>query len=92
MLRMFGAVLCPIIATELHNNLEPLMEPQSDSRVKTAVSSTIFVVRRAFGSMAAMTMLDLGFWSKNSSEKKVRAMSAILDKRNQLTMPRRCCT
>ena len=56
MLSMFCAASCPRIATELLNNLEPLMESQSGSMVETTALSTVFVVRSAFGGTAATTM------------------------------------
>ena len=89
MLSMFCAASRPIITTEHHKNcnLESLMEPQSDSitLVKTAASSTVFVVRRAFESMVAVTMRDLGYCRKIRGDIKARAMNYMLE----LTKPTR---
>ena len=56
---MLYAAPRPRIATEQHNNLEQLIEPQFDNRAETAASSTVFLTRCAL-SMATMTTRDLG--------------------------------
>ena len=71
MLSMFCAASRPRIATEQHNNLEPLIEPQFDSRAETTASPTVFLTRRALGmaAMATPPRRDLGLkkWVKRHS-------------------------
>ena len=73
----------------------PLMEPQFDSRSETVASSTVFVTRRAFLSMATMTTRDLGICRKEKTTRRRMARAPIRGYtriRGQLALTRRCCT